>query len=97
VYSALWTAASTRGGSRLTRPMGRGDSFTLMATFMKATGSMIRLRGMGYILIKMEVNMRGSFIWTSRRAKGLRYGLMERNILENTKMERKMEEDYSSG
>jgi hypothetical protein len=97
VYSALWTAVSTRGGLRPTRPMGRGDSFTLMGTSMKATGSMIRQRGMGYILIKMEVNMRGSFIWTSRKAKGLRYGLMERNILENTKMERKMEEDYSSG
>jgi hypothetical protein len=77
--------------------MGRGDSFTLMGTSMKAIGSMIRQKGTGYILIKMEVNMRGSFIWTSRRAKGLRYGLMVRNILENTKMERKMEEDYSSG
>jgi hypothetical protein len=77
--------------------MGRGDSFTLMGTSMKVTGSMIRQKGMGYILIKMEVNMRGSFIWTSRRVKGLRYGQMERNILENTKMERKMEEGYSSG
>jgi hypothetical protein len=88
---------STRGGLRPTRPMGRGDSFTLMATSMKVTGSMIRLKGTGYIRIKMEVNMRGSFIWTSRRVKGLRYGLMERNIQENTKMERKMEEGYSSG
>ena len=58
---------------------------------------MIRLKDMGYIPIRTEVNMKGSFIWINRKEKGLRYGQMERNTLENTKMEKRMEVGCSSG
>ena len=68
-----------------------------MGTSMKAIGWMIKHKDMGYTQTRMEVNTKGSFIWISRMVKGQRFGQMERNTVENTRMEKRMEEGCSSG
>lgn len=91
------TAVFTKDTGATTKPMAEADLFMRTAMFMKVNGRTIKRMVSESIRIPMEPHMKDIGLRTNSTAMEQRLGLMERNIEENIKKERRMGKDNLNG
>ena len=80
-----------------TRRVAGASSGTLMATFSRENGSMIKLMDMEFTFIKMALNTRATGKTISNMASERKYGPTAQNTRDITLGERSMERDCICG